>query len=188
MTDIRRNVNKILLITAISLAVGLPPLPGHAHTAQDLRHDAAQSLHRLCQTQPEAEEMARSAKAVLVFPKVTKAGLAYGGSYGEGVMTRNRRAVGYYNSVSASWVLQAEAESFGYAVFLMNDSALRHLENTLGWELSLGPAVVVVTDAVAKRLSTSAPTDDAYAYVFDAQGRRVSSDIGGTKVSAIRRV
>jgi lipid-binding SYLF domain-containing protein len=32
-----------------------------------------------------AEAIGKKAKAILIFPKVTKAGLVFGGSYGEGV-------------------------------------------------------------------------------------------------------
>jgi lipid-binding SYLF domain-containing protein len=123
----------------------------------------------------------------LVFPNVIKAGLVFGGSYGEGVMTRNGKAPVYYNSVSASWGLQVGAESYGYAIFLMNDAALRYLDNSRGWELGVGPTLVVVNDGIAKNLSTSTIRDDAYAFVFDQQGLMLSLSIEGTKISQIHR-
>jgi len=187
MQNIRRAFHKILLVTAVSLAVGLPSSSALAATADDLNQDASQALQTLFRTHPEAEPMAREAKAVLVFPKIIKAGLVFGGSYGEGVMLRNSKATGYYNSVSASLGLQAGAESFGYVVFLMNDTALRYLEDTRGWELGVGPSVVVVNEGIAKNLSTSTLQGDAYAYIFDQQGLMLSLSIEGTKISPIRR-
>jgi lipid-binding SYLF domain-containing protein len=135
----------------------------------------------------EAERLAKNARAVLVFPKIIKAGLVFGGSYGEGVMTRNGRFSGYYNSVSASWGWQAGAESYSYVVFLMNDKAVKYLDSSKGWEIGVGPSVVVVNDGVAKNLSTSTLKDSAYAFIFDQTGLMASLSIEGTKISRIKR-
>jgi lipid-binding SYLF domain-containing protein len=94
---------------------------------------------------------------------------------------------GYYNSVSASWGLQAGAQSYGYVVFLMSDKAVKYLHKTKGWEIGVGPTVVVVDEGVAKNLSSSTLKDDAYAFIFDQQGLMAGISIEGTKISPIKR-
>ena len=136
---------------------------------------------------PAAESLSKRAKAVLVFPNIVKAGLVFGGSYGEGVLTKNSQFVGYYNSVSASWGWQAGAESYAYVVFLMSDKAVKYLDETKGWEIGVGPTVVVVNEGVARNLSSSTLKDDAYAFIFDQQGLMASLSIEGTKISRIKR-
>jgi lipid-binding SYLF domain-containing protein len=185
--NLRRNFHRIMLVTAVALSVGLPALQAHAATAEDLNQDAAQALQALYRTHPESALFAKNAKAVLVFPKIIKAGLVFGGSYGEGVMTRDGRTVGYYNSVSASWGWQAGAESYGYVVFLMNEKAVQYLDTSKGWEIGVGPSVVVVNEGVAKNVSSSTIKDDAYAFIFDQQGLMASLSIEGTKISPIRK-
>ena len=193
LNTVRRNVDKIILISAIALSVGLAPIvanaanAANAATAEDLNQDAIRSLQTLYRSHPEAEQLASRAKAVLVFPKVIKAGLVFGGSYGEGVMLKDNKPSGYYNSVSATWGLQVGAESYGYAIFLMNDSALNYLENTRGWEIGVGPSLVVVNEGVGKNISTTTTKDDAYAYTFDQKGLRIGLSIEGTKISPIRK-
>lgn len=81
-----------------------------AASAEDLDRDAAQALQTLYKTNPTAEVIAKPAKGILVFPKVIKAGLVFGGSYGEGVLMKAGRVSEYCNSVSASWGWQAGAE------------------------------------------------------------------------------
>jgi lipid-binding SYLF domain-containing protein len=183
----RRNFHKVILVTAVALSLGLPMVQAIAASAEDLNTDAAQALQTLYKSHPESELLAKNAKAVLVFPKIIKAGLVFGGSYGEGVMLRDGRGVGYYNSVSASWGWQAGAESYGYVVFLMNDSAVQYLDKSKGWEIGVGPTVVVVNEGVAKNLSSSTIQDDAYAFIFDQQGLMASLSIEGTKISPIRK-
>ena len=187
MNNTRRNFYKIMLTTATALSLGAASLPAMAVTAEDLNQDAAQALQSLYKSHPETERIAKGAKAVLVFPKIIKAGLVFGGSYGEGVMNKGNQFAGYYNSVSASWGWQAGAESYGYVVFLMNDKAVNYLNKSKGWELGVGPSLVVVNEGVAKNLSTSTLKDDAYAYIFDQQGLMVSLSIEGTKISPIKK-
>ena len=186
-SNLRRNFNKVILVTAVALSLGLSMLPAQAATAEDLNQDAAQALQTLYKSHPESELLAKNAKAVLIFPKIIKAGLVFGGSYGEGVMMRANKPEGYYNSVSASWGWQVGAESYGYVVFLMNENAVQYLDKSKGWEIGVGPTVVVVNEGVAKNLSSTTIKDDAYAFIFDQQGLMASLSIEGTKISPNRK-
>lgn len=158
-----------------------------AATAEDLNTDSRQALQILYKSQSLAEKLSQTAKAVLVFPNIVKAGLVFGGSYGEGVLMKGEKVEDYYNSVAGSWGLQIGAQSYGYAVFLMSDKAMAQLAETSGWEIGVGPTVVVVDEGVAKNLSTSTLQDDAYAFIFDQQGLMAGVSIEGTKISRIRR-
>jgi lipid-binding SYLF domain-containing protein len=183
----RRQFHQTFIAAAAALVLATGALPAAAASAEDLNADATQALNTLYTTHPEAKRLANSARAVLVFPKIIKAGLVFGGSYGEGVMTRNDTFYGYYNSVSASWGWQAGAESYGYVVFLMNDKAVNYLDKSKGWEIGVGPSLVVVNEGVAKSISSSTIKDDAYAYIFDQQGLMASLSIEGTKITKIKK-
>ena len=186
------NLKTALLSTALLGAVALPfsiapSAPVAAATAEDLNKDAADALQRLYKGNALAARIGQRAKGVLIFPNVVKAGLVFGGSYGEGVLQTGGRNAGYYNSVAGSWGLQAGAQSYGYVVFLMNDSALDYLDKSAGWEIGVGPTVVLVNQGVAANLSSTTLQDDAYAFIFDQQGLMLGISIEGTKISRIRR-
>ncbi|WP_030128909.1 YSC84-related protein [Pseudomonas sp. QTF5] len=158
-----------------------------AATAEDLDVDSRQALQTLYKSTPFAESISKNAKAILVFPKIIKAGLVFGGSYGEGVLLKDKKIENYYNSVTGSWGLQAGAQSYGYAVFLMTDKAVDYIRQTKGWEVGVGPTVVVVDEGVAKNMSSTTVKDDAYAFIFDQQGLMAGISIEGTKISLIKR-
>jgi lipid-binding SYLF domain-containing protein len=187
MTSNRRHIHKTLLAAATLLCLGTAAAPALAASAQDLDRDAAQALQTLYKANPTAELIAGKAKAILVFPKIVKAGLIFGGSYGEGVLMKGTAVTDYYNSVSASWGWQAGAESYAYVVFLMSDKAVAYLAKSKGWEFGVGPTVVVVNEGIAKNLSTTTLKSDAYAYISDQQGLMASLSIEGTKISRIKR-
>jgi lipid-binding SYLF domain-containing protein len=186
MFTIRGNMIAALIALASVVSMGVVSQAGAA-TAEDLDKDSAQALKTLYETSAVAETLSRTAKAVLVFPNIVKAGLVFGGSYGEGVLMKGSKVVDYYNSVTGSWGLQIGAQSYGYVVFLMTDAAVRYLEETNGWEIGVGPTVVVVDEGVAKNLSTSTVKDDAYAFIFSQQGLMAGVSIEGTKISKIDR-
>jgi len=172
------------LTFAIAMTVANPAL---AASAEDLDRDAIQALNTLYRVHPVAEILSQNAKGVLVFPNIVKAGLIFGGSYGEGVLLRGSEVADYYNSITGSWGLQAGAQSYAYAVFLMTDAAVSYLEKTNGWEIGVGPTVVLVDEGVARNLSTSSLKDDAYAFIFSQQGLMAGLSIEGTKISRIDR-
>jgi lipid-binding SYLF domain-containing protein len=182
----RRAMNQRLFTLAAGLCLSGLVSPARAISANDLSTDANQTLAALVKANPAARTLSSKAHAVLIFPKILKAGLVFGGSYGEGVLQEGGKVQGYYNSVSASWGWQAGAESFGYVVFLMSDKAVKHLHDSRGWELGVGPSVVVVNEGMAKNLSTSTLRDDAYAFIVDQSGLMASLSIEGTKISRIK--
>jgi lipid-binding SYLF domain-containing protein len=176
-----------IILATVSLASASLLNTASAATAQDLDKDSRQALQILYKAHPFAETLSHSAKAILVFPNIVKAGLVFGGSYGEGELLRGSKVDGYYNSVSGSWGLQAGAQSYGYAVFLMSEKAVNYVRETKGWEIGTGPTVVVVDEGVAKNLSSSSLKDDAYAFIFNQQGLMAGVSIEGTKISLIKR-
>jgi lipid-binding SYLF domain-containing protein len=176
----------ILATTAAMLLLSLPGISRSA-SAEDLEKDALQALQTLYKATPVALTLSKSARAILVFPKVVKAGLVFGGSYGEGVMITGSRVTDYFNTVSASWGWQAGAESYAYVVFLMSDKAVKYVRETQGWEFGVGPSVVLVNEGIARNLTTTTLQDDAYAFVSDQQGLMASLSIEGTKITRIKR-
>ena len=64
-------------------------------------------MQQLYASVPLAKELGPKAHAILVFPKVTKAGLGIGGQYGEGALLKGGTAVAYYKTTGASFGLQA---------------------------------------------------------------------------------
>lgn len=184
------NIRSAFLATALAAAtmasVGMISC-AYAATAEDLHKDSNQALQALYKTNPIAEQISHRAKAILIFPNIVKAGLVFGGAYGEGELLEGSKVGGYYNSVTGSWGFQAGAQSYGYVVFLVTNKAVRYIHESHGWEIGVGPTVVAVDQGVAKNLSTSTLKDDAYAFIFDQQGLMAGVSLEGTKISRIKR-
>jgi lipid-binding SYLF domain-containing protein len=181
------NIRKLILALVVGTCTVALSSFTHATTTEDLHKDSNQALSILIKENPVAAEISKKAKAILIFPNIVKAGLIFGGAYGEGILKQEDKIDGYYNSVTASFGWQAGAQSYGYVVFLMSDKAIKYVRDTHGWEIGVGPTVVMVNSGVAKNLSTSSLKEDAYAFIFDQQGLMASLSIEGTKISHIKK-
>lgn len=156
-----------------------------AATAAELARDGNASLQKLYASVPAAKALGAKAQAVLVFPTVTKAGLGVGGQFGEGALLQKGKAVAYYNTAAASVGLQAGAQQFGYAMFFMNADALAQLDKAGGFEVGVGPTVVVMDEGKAKTMTTTTAKDDIYAFIFGQKGLMAGLGIQGNKITKI---
>jgi len=98
---------------------------GSSDSRAALDSKAKTALKQLHATNPSAAALGKQAKAVLVFPAVLKGGFMIGAQSGNGVLLQNGHPAGYFNLTAASYGFQAGLQSFGYALFLMNDKAMQ---------------------------------------------------------------
>src|SRR5262245_43523134 len=102
--------SKIVMGIVFVLSFLLQPLPAGAGAAArtlSLKATAEQALQALYITSPKAAALGKEAKAILVFPRVVKAGFMVGVSRGEGVLLKKGEVAGYYRTTSGSWGPQA---------------------------------------------------------------------------------
>ncbi len=175
---------RLIVITLMLTIAALPSLT-YAASRAEINRDVDAALQKLYDSTPQAKMLAEKAKGVLVFPSMVKGGFIVGAQYGNGALREGGKTVGYYRSVAASYGLQAGVQSFGYALFFMNDKALAYLKKSKGWEIGVGPSIVVVDKGVAKTLTTTTAKDDIYAFIFDQKGLMAGLGLQGTKVTRI---
>jgi lipid-binding SYLF domain-containing protein len=146
---------------------------------------ATAALTKLVTENPAAAKINATALAVLVFPKIVKVGFLFGGAYGEGALLQRGRTLGYYNSTAVSYGLQAGVQWFGYALFFMNAAALAYLNASQGFQIGMGPSVVVVDKGLAKSMTSTTLTQDVYGFIFNQNGLMAGLGIEGTKITKI---
>ena len=174
------------------IGVTLGPLPAAAQDRTALDNDVHAAIALLLETTPAAKRLAETAKGALVFPNIVKAGFIVGAQYGNGALVRAKQGggyyiAGYYNITAASYGLQAGIQSFGYVLALMTDAAVENVETSQGWELGVGPSIVVVDAGVAKTLSTETAKSDVYAFTFGQKGLMAGMGLQGSKVTRLSK-
>lgn len=172
-----------ILLSFLIAAVLVNPAVSAAESKAEMTKEARQALNDLYVSSPSSKVLAQQAKGILVFPSIVKGGFLAGGQYGEGVLFKAGKVAGYYNTASISYGLQAGLQKFGYALFFMNDSDLKYLGKSDGWEIGVGPSVTIVDQGVAKSLTTTTAREGVFAFFFDQRGLMAGLGLQGTKIS-----
>jgi len=178
---------RILLVFAFIVGALAGPNPAAAASAAEIDRNAQKALQDLYAKSPTAKALGEKAIGILVFPGIVKGGFIVGGQYGEGALIKDGKTVAYYNTIAASYGLQAGLQKFGYALFFMTESALKWLDKSDGWEIGVGPSVVVVDVGVAASVTSTTAQSDIYAFFFDQKGLMAGLGLQGTKITRLEK-
>jgi lipid-binding SYLF domain-containing protein len=159
-----------LLTLALAVLSALHTAPALAASASEIDQEATVVLQELYTRTEGAKILGEKAKGILIFPKIVKGGCT---------------SVAYYRSVAASYGLQAGVQTFGYVLMFMDDAALAYLDQSDGWEIGVGPSIVVVDQGMGKSLSSTTLHSGVYAFIFEQKGLMAGLGLQGSKITKI---
>lgn len=182
MTTILNPLRKIFALASTSLLL-LIAAPAQA---SQLDEDIDAALKTLYDTTPAAKALGEKAKGILAFPNITKAGFIIGGQGGNGALIKKDKKVGYYNTAAVSVGMQAGIQTYGYALFFMSDAVMKDFEKSKGWEIGVGPSIVVIDSGMGRDVSTLTAKADIYAFIFDQKGLMAGVGLKGSKITKLK--
>jgi len=160
---------------------------GGAHAASakeiDIKVDAA--LERFIKEVGGAKQFLKSAKGVLVFPDVIKAGIGIGGEYGEGALRIGGKTVNYYSTAAASIGFQLGAQSKTVMLVFMDDKALKDFRGSSGWEAGVDGSVALIKLGAGGSIDTTNIQDPIVGFVFGNKGLMYNLTLEGSKITKL---
>lgn len=180
------SVTKTYFLLMAALLSLITPRLAAAASESMLLQDSRAALQALYDSSPGAKALGAKARGILVFPNVVKAGFILGGQGGDGVLLINNKLAGHYNTAAVSVGLQAGAQSFGYVLFFMTDKVLNDFRKSSGFEIGVGPNIVVIDTGAAKDLNTLTAKADIYAVIFDQKGLMAGIGLQGSKITRLK--
>jgi lipid-binding SYLF domain-containing protein len=170
----RRNVlGSAVLATSVGLIGSRPVLAAS---------DAAE-IGRLYRLDHRAASLRQKAAGILIFPRIVKAGFVFGGQGGKGALRVGGHTRGYYTILAASFGLQAGVQWFSYALFFMNQNALRYLDQSDGWAVGTDPNVVVIDRGLGTTFNSTTLAKDVIAFPFGQRGLMADISLQGSKIT-----
>jgi len=156
-------------------------------TGKEIEVSVDVALNKFKQDIKGGEEFLKSAKGVLVFPNVIKAGFVVGGSYGEGALRIGGETVDYYSTASASFGFLAGAQSVRVIIIFMQDDALNKFRESKGWEAGVDGSVTLVNIGASGTIDTTTVKDPIVGFVFGNKGLMADLSLAGSKYTKIIR-
>ena len=174
----------LFLFGFISL-LSAPVMADGKEKAAEIDREVDAAVLDLVTKNAAAKSLIADSAGVLVFPSVIKAGLVVGGQYGEGALRINGVTKDYYSTAAASYGLQIGGQKFGFVMVFMNEEAMKYLDEASGWEVGVGPSIVVVDKGAAGSLTTATASEDVYVFFFDQHGLMAGLGVQGSKITKL---
>ena len=129
----------------------------------------------------------RTAKGVLVFPKVYKAGIGIGGEYGEGALRIGGKTVDYYNTVAASIGFQLGAQAKTIILVFMERDALKKFRASEGWEVGVDGSVAIIDIGAGGTIDSTSIKDPIVGFVLSQKGLMFNLTLEGSKFTKLEK-
>ena len=172
---------------AALFAVALPARQAGAASGPQIEGKVHATLERFFQQVRSSRELGNKALAILVFPTVVKAGVGFGGEYGEGELLIRDQPAGFYNIASASVGFQFGAQARSVVIMFFNDAALRQFRRTAGFKVGVDGSIAVIAIGAGGSIDTNSITKPVIGFVFDQKGLMYNLTLEGSKISRISR-
>ena len=173
-------------------AIGLALLAGSwgadsavAATAKEIDVSVDVSLEKFEKEVDGAKQFLANAKGLLVFPTVIKAGVGFGGEYGEGALRIKGKTVDYYNTMAGSFGLQFGAQFKTILLVFLDEEALTRFRKSEGWTVGVDGSVAVIVIGAGMSLDSSKLNQPIVGFILDQKGLMYNLTLEGAKMTKI---
>ena len=180
-------MKRALHTLALSFLLAIISASATAASKQEIDATVQETLAKFYQETSAGKRLAEDAVAMLVFPKVIKAGVGIGGEYGEGALLSNGRTLDYYNTTSASIGFQLGAQIKSQIILFMTEQALNKFRNSDGWEAGVDGSVALIEFSAAQEISSNSIQDPIIGFILSNKGLMYNLTFEGSKMSKIDR-
>lgn len=181
----RRFLLTLCLTAAVAMFGSADTARANAEERAAIDAAADLALSELYAKNEGAQQLAEKAEAILVFPKITKAGLGVGLQGGKGVLRQGGASKAYYKTRGISVGAQAGVQTYGYVLMFMTASAYEKFASKRGYELGVDGSVAVLEAGVTANIDTASLKSDTVALIFNEQGLMYTLTIEGSKISKL---
>jgi lipid-binding SYLF domain-containing protein len=135
---------------------------------------------------PENKTLFDASVAQVVFPKIFKAGMLLGGTYGEGYLVRDGIILSQVRLAGGNAGLNAGAQSYSQVVYILDEETLAAFRR--GGKISLHGTLNYARKgkSVTNTFGKISPTQTLYTTIFNQSGYLAGLSMDGTFIHFIR--
>jgi lipid-binding SYLF domain-containing protein len=149
--------------------------------------DAAvdQTLQAFYAQNPSHRELVNKSAGVLVFPRVTKAGVGVGGEHGEGALLINGTVVAHYLVSGASLGATIGVGKHSEIILFMTSEARDEFQRSHGWTVGADAGVAVASAGAGHEYDTETLKRPVLSFVLGEHGLIGDLSLEGAKITPI---
>ncbi len=183
MNKLTKRIATIILLLAITISTQSVS----AATGAEIDASANAALENFYSKVKDGRDLVDSAKGVLVFPNVYKAGFVFGAEYGEGALRVKGATVDYYSTTTGSFGWQLGAQKKSLIMLFMDDAALSKLRTSSNWKAGVDASVTVIAIGADGSIDTQKLNKPIIAFVLGQKGLMYNLTLEGTKLNKLNK-
>jgi lipid-binding SYLF domain-containing protein len=175
-----RSTHSVRLLLLLGLALALAT--GTAQAAREiLDAEVNVALDDLYKADAGARDLGQRAAGILVFPRIYKAGIFFGGNFGDGALRVQGQTVQYYRATGVSFGLQLGVQIQTQVVMFMTQEALAQFRASENWQAGVDGSIAVVKLGAGKSVNTENTKESIVGFIYDNQGLMGDLSFKGSK-------
>jgi len=169
----------------LTLFVLWPQPEARGATAKEIDVSVDVILERFEKEVNGGKEFLKSAKGVLAFPRVLKAGVGFGGEYGEGALRIGGKTVDYYNTLAGSFGFQLGGQVKSILLVFLQEEALTRFRQSEGFKVGVDGSVAVIAIGAGGAVDTTKMKEPIVGFIFDQKGLMYNLTLEGSKFTKL---
>jgi len=171
----------VVFALAIGLPVGCTTAPPSQESRNALLENATVAMQDMNRVDPGVEALVRKGYGYALFPEVVKAGLGFGGGYGQGVVYEQGQHVGYADLTLGSVGMQIGGQTFSELVVFENKAAMDRFKLS-PVDFTAGVAAMILQNGAAVNASF---IEGIAVVVRPITGAMAEATVGGQQVKYV---
>ena len=158
----------------------------YAKSASEIDANVDTALKLFNDKVPDAKDILKKAKGVLILARVFKAGFGIGGEYGTGALRIHGKTVDYYNIIGGSFGFQFGGQMKNVYLLFMKDNVLKEFRTSDGWKAGVDGSVALITVGADGSIDTTKTDQPILGFVLGQKGLMYNLTLEGSKFNKIK--
>jgi lipid-binding SYLF domain-containing protein len=180
------NIQSLISRKSIAMVAVLVASLGATAVALDksaVDQDVSATLVKFYAMNDNNKYLADHAAGILVFPKITKAGIGIGGEHGDGALQENGKTVGYYSKSGGSVGLTLGVASHSEVIIFNTPEALNKFVNGNDWNIGADASVAIMKTGASNSYDNNSLKEPVLVWIFGEKGLMGDASLKGGKIS-----
>jgi lipid-binding SYLF domain-containing protein len=178
--------NKLMVAGGLALLVLVAATPSFAADKQAIDTGVGDTLAKFYALNAGNRQLAEQAAGMLVFPRVTKAGIGIGGEHGEGALRIGDKIVDYYSIAGGSIGATLGVARSSLIIMFTTKDALDKFQASRGWQVGVDANIALVSVGAGGQYDSNTLRKPVVGFVFDQKGLLADVSLEGGKISKLK--
>ena len=180
------KITNLLAATSLTIIGMGATVTALAASKADINTKVTETLAEFNGLNSSNQSLTEKSAGMLVFPRVTKAGVGIAGEHGEGVLQVHGKTVDYYTVSAASVGLTLGVAKRSEIIMFMTKDSLDKFTKGEGWSIGADAGITIIHASANGEYGTQTEQKPILGFMFADKGLLGDLSLEGEKISKLK--